>query len=283
MAIDGQALEQELGDTLRETGIRDFVYGEYHPSEITGCPLKEVLNKMTDKKTKLNAWLFQGSAVHYYLQEHPSPNGMEGIVTEALYDVGCHPMYTSYEVTKRYPLGNGACITGTCDILTSDGEDRIILDLKYSSVSPSTHKGRVLKYLSQVNCYSSMFDADQHGLVLINHKAGKRGNAPETIPDGITVVTGDPQEENWELVKQKARTMHKVLGIFGYDKGKRWDAKMLEEADLDFWEELFEFLSVDNCPSYDKECRYCDHKDYCPVENGDIGSGLNKFKGGYNG
>lgn len=280
MALKSDELEAEFGRVLKATNSREFTFGEYHPSDISGCPLKSAIDKMTEGTTELNAYLFQGSAVHYYLQEQRSPSGYDGIVTEALHNLGCHPLDTNYEVSGSKEIEDGVEITGTCDVFASDGEDNIILDLKYSSVTPSTHHGRLLKYMSQVNCYSHIFDADQQGLVLINHKAGKYNSDIDSIPEGITAVLGEPSDENWSLVKKKAVAIHNVLETFGYERGERWTADMLEDADLDFWQELFKFLDAGDCPSYDKECNYCDYEDFCPVVNGDVGSGVMSFKGG---
>lgn len=276
-----EELSDELGDVLRETGVRQFKLGEYHPSTISGCPLKSVLNTMTGDETVLNCWLFQGSAVHYYLQEHPSPVGYDGIITEALHNSGFHSIDNEYEVPTKVDLGDGVTITGTCDILTQDEDgNRWIFDIKYSSVKPSTHKGRLMKYLSQVNCYSHMFDADRHGLILINNKAGKNHSDDDSIPEGVRVVDGEPQEDNWEIHKEKARAIHKVLVENGYEGGTRWTTDMLESADLDFWKSIMDIVDSNHCPSYSKECRYCDHEDYCPVAQGKLGGGLSSFKGG---
>jgi len=236
---------------------------------------------MPDHNFELNCWLFQGSAVHYYLQEHPSEGGFDGLMTEALHKSGYHSLDIDYEVSTTHRIEDDLVITGTCDILCH-GEDgrRSIFDIKYSSVHPSTHKGRLFKYLSQVNTYSHMFGADEHGLILVNNRAGKGNSPPHSIPEGITVIDGEPQEDNWEMMKDKARAIHNVLKEYGYEGGERWSTAMLEDADVDFWEELFNYLSVDNCPSYDKECKYCGHKDYCPIQSGDVGGGLNSFKGG---
>lgn len=275
-------LEESLGDVLQESGVREFVLGEYHPSTLSGCPLKSVLDLMVGKETKLNAWLFQGSAVHYYLQEHPSPNGFDGLITEALHEAGYHSFDNEYEVSVSQSISDDVIITGTCDILTVDENgNRTIFDIKYSSVKPSTHKGRMMKYLSQVNMYSHMFDADRHGLILVNNKAGKSRSDDESIPEGVRVIGGEPQEDNWEIQKEKALAIHNVLKESGYESdGTRWTKAMLEDADLDFWKDLMGKIQADHCPSYDKECRYCDHKEYCPVEQGKLGGGLNSFKGG---
>lgn len=274
--MNKEGLEESLAETLRESGIRGRVLGEYHPSTISGCALKATLDAMVDKETGLNKWLFQGSAVHYYMQNHPSPEGYDGIITEALHDAGYHTLDTEYEVGTRHRISDNVVITGTCDIITADQDDnRTIFDLKYSSVKPSRNKDRLMKYLTQVNCYSNMFGADKHGLILIDNRE------KESIPDnGITVIGGEPQEDNWEIQKEKAKSIDKVLRDAGYEGGERWSKEMLESADVEFWEEIMDVINSDHCPSYEKECRYCDHEDYCPVVNGKTGGGLTSFKGG---
>lgn len=263
--MEPDKIEESLGNVLEENGIREDKFGYYHPSEVSGCPLSTFLDYMTESETILNKWLFQGSAVHYYLQE-------TGLLDKALHKAGYHTLDTKYEVPTNYDLGDGAKITGTCDILTHDGDDTIILDIKYSSVKPSTGTGRVYKYLSQVNTYAHMFGADEYGLLLINNRA-------DNIPEEINVVEGTPSEDNWELVKLKARAVHRALNRYGYPDGERWSTKQLKNAGVDTWKDIMEDIPEEHSPSYDGECRYCDHKDYCPVENGKLG-GLRSLKGG---
>lgn len=260
-------LEETFGDALREDSNREFTHGEYHPSTVTGCPLKGFLNKMTEDETPLNNYLFQGSAVHYYVQERSE------LLTKALSESGFHPLDVQYEVSNVTNIGDGIDLVGTCDVLAQGDDGLNILDIKYSSVRPSTHKGRLYKYMSQVNTYSYMFNADRYGLLLIYSRANDRasGNKPKTIPDSIAVIPGTPDRENWDLVKSKASSIHTALEEFGYTNGVRWEKSELETKMDEFWKEIMEIIDKSSCPSYDKECNYCDYKDCCPVNNGKLG------------
>lgn len=278
--MDTETLQEEIGNTLENTGYRDDRFGEYHPSKVTGCPLKGLLDKMADIETELNCWLFQGSAVHHYLQEAESSEGFDGIITEGLHNAGYHVLDTDYEVHTKTNIDSDVTLTGTCDIICSNDDGRTIFDIKYSSVTPATHEGRLFKYLSQVNAYSHMFGADHHGLILINSRAGMGNSPPHSIPEGITIVGGEPDEENWNITKRKAVTIHQALEEAGYDSGERWSVDMLESANLDFWKNVLEVVSKEYCPSYEEECKYCDHKEYCPVKQGKLDGGLDSFRGG---
>lgn len=257
----GEQIADELGSVIEESGDRPNVLGEYHPSTISGCPLKTFLDWMTDDETLVNRWLFQGSAVHYYLQEKP------GMLTEALDRAGYHPLNTGYEVHTEYQINDDALITGTCDVLTSDGDTDIVLDLKYSSVPPDSGHGRLWKYASQVNCYANMFDADEWGLVMINSKS-------DNIPEDIVTISDEADEENFELITDKAEGIDSALREFDYGEGERLNPDQLQSDMMDLWEDVFQYMSTQQCPSYDKECRYCEHKSYCPVKQGEFG-GLN--------
>jgi hypothetical protein len=271
--MDTDALEEHIKQVLKENGLREDDHGYYHPSQVTGCPLKVFLDKMTQNETVLNSWLFQGSAVHYYLQNHPSPDGHEGIITEALHKSGYHAMHTGYEVHTKKDLGDGVTLTGTCDILCQEGDTTTIFDIKYSSLKPEYGHGRVLKYFSQANTYAFMFDADEYGLIFINSKSQK-------LEDDIYVMDNEPSEDNWDLVKSKARAIHNALENRGYDEGVAWPVPELEQKDVPWWEDLLEMFDRSNIPAYDEECQYCDHSDYCPVKNGKLSSGLDSFRNG---
>lgn len=282
--MDTDKIEEIAGDVLRETGIRDEKFGEYHPSNICGCPLKVFLNKMTDKQTKLNKWLFSGSAVHFYMQEHRSPEGFDGILTEILHKAGYHALSTSYEVSNRYSIDDqslrakvdydlpgDAHIVGTCDALCEGENGRTVFDLKYSSLQPSNQTGRTFYYLSQVNTYAHMFDADEYALILLNNMAGVRDSHPDSVADSVTVVDGTVSEDNWELVRLKALMIHASLLRYGYPGGDRWTLSELDKKPDEFWKEVMEVVEKKHCPAYEQECKYCDHSEYCPVYNGTLG------------
>lgn len=260
-------LEETLADTLQEKSQRHHDFGEYHPSQVTGCPLKVVLDKMTDKKTIYNSWLMQGSAVHYWLQE-------TGIMTDALTDAGFHPLNTKYEVGTHHRINDEVYLDGTCDILCNNDGRSFIFDIKYSSIPASSGHGRVYKYMSQANTYAHMFGADEYGLIMISSKSRDLLGMEDGHASDISVMMGEKSPDNWENVKRKARVIHSVLKEAGYDAGERWTKDMLEAADLEFWENVMEEITRQECPSYNKECNYCDHSEYCPVKQGKLG-GLN--------
>jgi len=252
-------IEESLGDVLYENNVSygKHVLGEYHPSQITGCPLKVFLDWMTDDETVLNCWLFQGSAVHYYLQE-------TGLMTDALNRAGYHPVDTSYEVPSQCQIDDEVSITGKCDIIcTKDGETTIF-DIKYSSIPPSSGHGRLYKYMSQANTYAHMYDADTYGLIMINSKS-------RDLVNDITVMPGTMSEDNWEVVKSKAHSIHNALKDFGYRTGNRYTNEQLDGMDTRFWKEKMQYFDKKQVPAYEKECQYCSHSDYCPVKNGKLG------------
>jgi len=256
--MEDKKIEDALAERLRENNHRESHHGKYHPSTISGCPLKALLDRMTDKETILNRWLFQGSAVHYYLQEKP------GLLRDALHDAGYHSLETDFEVPTIYPVEEGIFITGTCDILTHGHGKRSVIDIKYSSIPPSSGHGRIWKYASQVNTYANMFDCDEWGLMMINSKS-------DNIPEDITMISQEADEENFELIQDKARNIHSALSRAGWQDGERWDPTELDAKMDETWEMVFDFISTQNCPSYDQECKYCDHKEYCPVKQGETG------------
>lgn len=252
-------LEQHLADVLDESNRAYGVHklGEYHPSQVSGCPLKVHLNWMTDNETVLNSWLFQGSAVHHYLQE-------TGLMTDALYRAGYHPVHTSYEVASQKRIGDGITITGKCDIVCAKDGETTIFDIKYSSIPPDSGHGRIYTYFSQANTYAHMFGADNYGLIMINSKS-------RDLLDDIAIMPGQMSEDNWEIVKDKARNIHEALQTGGWDDGVRWDSDQLEEVGSGFWKDVVAHFERERIPSYDKECQYCDHSDYCPVKQGKLG------------
>lgn len=263
--MDKEKLNKALAGKLSESTYRDSEFGEYHPSTISGCPVMAVLDRMIGSEFVMNSYTFAGSAVHYYLQE-------TGILTDALYDAGYHPLYTEYEVHTRKRITDGIYITGTCDVLCDNGDKTTIFDLKYSSLKPEYAQGRVMQYFSQVNTYSYMFDADEMALWLIS--SNERDNLPK---NGLTLLTGTPQEDNWEVVKNKAKQIHKTLEMLGYDEGRRITESEAKEYDKSDWEDMFKHINLEYAPSYDKEHKYCDHKEYCPICNDVFATGMEGF------
>lgn len=265
--MNHQQLETTLGETIidRDTW-EEGKHGQYHPSQVSGCPLKVHLNKMVDLDFEYNCWLFQGSAVHYYLQE-------TGILSEALHKIGYHELDTYYEERTLTHIEDEIYLTGQADVIChSEDGHRTIFDIKYSSVKPGSQNNRLISYLSQANTYAFMFDADQFGLILIDNRA-------DHIPDGITVIDNERSEENWELVKRKARAIHEALETAGYEDGVVWTQEELNGIGKEFWEEVMEHFDTDDVPAYEEECNYCEHSPYCPVYNGTLG-GVNQFRGG---
>lgn len=253
-------LEETLADALRRDNYREKEHGYYHPSTITGCPLKGFLDKMTETSTELNNYMFQGSAVHFYLQNN------QNLLTKALGDAGYHPLDTKYEVNTIYDMGGGVRLTGTCDVLANGDDGVAIVDIKYSSVRPETHQGRLFQYMSQVNTYAHMFGADEYGLLLLYSYANdnQSGNKPQNIPDSVLLLPGEPNEDNWNLTKSKARQVHLALEEFGFADGDRWDDSNIPD---EWWDKILAIIDRGACPSYEKECDYCDHSEVCPVLN----------------
>lgn len=262
--MDTQKIEDSLGETLAEGNKREDNPEEFHPSEVTGCPLKVSLNKLMGEETILNCYLFQGSAVHHYLQN-------TGILDEALFKAGYHPVHTEYEVHTKHKVGDDTWLTGTCDILCDNGDATTIFDIKYSSLRPEYNHGRVMKYFSQTNTYAHMFDADEYGLMLINSQ--ERDNLPE---NGIVVMEGKPVEDNWEITKKKAIEIHNILKEYGYPDDM--DQPLTEEEVRGWatgtWEDFLSGFDLSTIPAYEEECKYCPHSEYCPVKNGDVGGGI---------
>lgn len=243
--------------------------GQFGPSQISGCSLKVYLEKMTDHEVTMNSWLFQGSAVHHYLEE-------SGILREALHEAGYHAVHTDFEVSAEHEINDDVSIHGTADVVTSDGEDDVIYDIKYSSIPAHSGHGRIYKYFSQANTYAHMFDADGYGLIMINSKS-------QNLREDIVILEGEMSEDNWEIVKQKAVNIFNALEAADYydesvndGHGNRFDPQELSEVGADFWSEVMEHFDKKQIPSYDKECQYCDFSEFCPVKQGTLG-GLNNL------
>lgn len=268
--MDRDKLNGGLRNQLESSTYREAEYGEYHPSTISGCPVMAVLDRMIGSEFVMNSYTFAGSAVHYYLQE-------TGILTDALYEAGYHPLYTEYEVHTRKRIEDGIYLTGTCDVLCDDGENTTIFDLKYSSLKPEYAEGRVMQYFAQVNTYAHMFDADEMALWLI--ASNERENLPQ---NGLTLLTGEPKEDNWEVVKEKARQIHKTLGMLGYDDGRRITKSAAKAYNKEDWEDVFKHINLDHAPAYEDEHKYCDHEEYCPICNDVFASGMEGFVAGNN-
>lgn len=243
--------------------------GQFGPSQVSGCSLKVFLDEMTGNEVEMNSWMFAGTAVHYYLQE-------TDILRKALHEAGYHWVNTEYEVTTTHEVGDDVELHGSADVLTSDGEDDVIYDIKFSSLPADSGHGRIYKYFSQANTYAHMFDADGYGLIMINSKS-------QSLEENIVILEGQMSEDNWEIVKQKARNVFNALQKHGYydehdkhDNSHVWTSDVIESKDADFWRDVMESFDEKQIPSYDKECQYCDHSEYCPVKQGKLG-GLNNL------
>jgi len=266
-------LEQSLIDEIRKDNERPDNDGHYHPSQVTGCPLQVTLDKMTDNKTILNCWLFQGTAVHHWLQQ-------SGVLSRALHEAGYHMIDISYEIRTHTKIADGVYLTGQCDVIASDGDKRHIFDIKYSSIRPSSGAGRLYKYFSQANVYSYMFDADEYGLIMINSRSRDLLGVEDGKPDIFVLDNNEPDEENWEMVKRKCINIEELLTNLGYYDGRRISKEELESYESVDWQPFYDQFHKETMPAYNKECSYCDHSDYCPVKNGKVSTGLNSFRGG---
>jgi hypothetical protein len=266
-----EALCRALEDEFDSGDYHDNVFGEYHPSSITGCPLGEFLDWMLEEEPDYNHYMFSGTAVHYYLQE-------SGMLTNALNKVGFNPMYTAYEVLNKVDIGDGVKIIGKVDCLATCQDSTIAIDLKYSSLKPGYDSGRIMKYMSQVNTYANMFNCDYWCLLMIYSKA-------DDMTDAVDFIVGETDEENYELVKERARNIHEALDVAGYPSGNRWDKDVLKARGPDFWEKIMRHFNEDHVPAYDGELKYSDRDEWVlPYQddwrNDGRTSGFNKFKGG---
>lgn len=254
--MDREEIEESIKEEINKSSYRESAHGDYHPSTITGCPLKALLDKMTETETILNSWMFHGTAVHEYLYT-------SDILRMALHNAGYHTLDTEFEVNTRHKLEDDITITGTCDAICSDGDSTTIFDVKYTSLKPSYGHGRIFKYLSQVNTYAHMFGADEYALITINSKSNN-------LLDDIAVMPGNKNEENWQITKEKAAGIHNKLEEADYPDGNRWERPWLESRGMKFWKKLIEGFDIDWMPTYEKECNHCDHSDYCPVYNNEM-------------
>lgn len=261
--IDSDELEESFKFHLQKDDHKKPESGLFFPSEVTGCSLKVFLNRMTRAEVLINSFLFQGSAVHFYLQE-------SGLLDDILHDAGYHVLDTKYEVSNQKEIDDGVRIHGSCDVLCNSDEGTIIFDLKYSSLTLGSRHGRIYKYQAQANTYAYLFDADAYGLIMIPSMEGDG----ETFLDNINVLPAEKSEDNWNIVKEKTKRIHNTLQDAGYDQDKVWDTEFLASRSTKFWKEVISRFDLKNIPAYQKECDYCDHSDYCPVYNNKVGSGL---------
>lgn len=261
--MNAERLEEALRNELIKDDHKDPEHGLFFPSEITGCPLKVFLNRMMRIDVEINSFLFQGSAVHFYLQE-------SGILDEALHNAGYHILDSAYEVSTSKEIVDGIRIHGSCDILCEEENATAVFDIKYSSLPADSGAGRIYKYYGQANTYSYLFDADEYGLIMIHSQSGDH----KDFIDNIAVLPGEKSEDNWQLQKSKAQNVHSALEQAGYDKKEEWEMDIIQEQDVDFWRKIMDYFNIDNAPAYEQECKYCPHKEYCPVKQGKIGSGL---------
>lgn len=247
MSLDN--LPDELGNALGEDdGYHDRVIGEYHPSSLSGCPLGTFLDFMLEKEVDINNHIFNGTAVHYYLQE-------SGKLDTALHRAGFNVLDTEYEVGKRHTVDGGIVITGRADCITYDGDEKSVIDIKYTSLKPEYNNGRLMKYATQVNMYANMFNCDKWCLLLVYSRA-------DDITEEISIISGETDKDNWEMAKDKARNIHDALLAAGYDDGVRWTKDQLEERGMDFWEEIMDHFEEDRVPAYPEELKYSDRDEW---------------------
>lgn len=268
--MNPEKIEREFRKELQKDDHKDPEPGLYFPSEVSGCPLKVYLNRMTRNEVDINSYLFQGAAVHYYLQE-------TGKIANILHRCGYHALYTEYEIASRKEIADGVVIRGRCDVhaIHDDGHTAIF-DLKYSSIPADSGHGRLYTYYSQANIYSHLFDTDEYALIMIHSSSGDS----DKFLDKLTVLEGNKSEDNWELVKDKTTNIHEALVAAGYNDDNEWSKDELAEVGVGFWEEVTDHFDLDRIPSYGKECQYCPHKEYCPVNNDKITKGVaNLFQG----
>lgn len=261
--MNAEELEDSLRNEIAKDDHKDPEHGLYFPSEITGCPLKVFLNRMMRVEVDVNSFLFQGSAVHFYLQE-------SGILDEALHNAGYHILDSQYELSTAKEIADGVRIHGSCDILCEEEEGTAVFDMKYSALPADSGAGRIYKYYAQANTYSYLFDADEYGLIMIHSRSGDH----EDFMNNLAVLPGEKSQDNWEKQKTKTTNVHQALTDAGYEKEKEWEMEWLDSRDKDFWKQAVDYFDLDHIPTYDSECDYCPHADYCPVNQGVIGSGL---------
>lgn len=249
----------------------NYRFGRLHPSHISGCPLGTVLDFMLEDETPLNCHMFNGKAVHYFLQE-------ENIIDRALHDMGFHHLDTNHEVNSRFEVpgvDDDLQIIGRADTITTDGDRDVVIDIKYSSLKPEYKNNRLIKYAAQINAYSFMFDADAWVLLFVYSKADDITDPEESI----NTLVGEPNEENWELMLEKARSIHQALSHFGWDEGNRWDKEELKYKDRDFWEDVMQFFDESWVPAYEGELKWSDRDEWVmPYKSEWDTTGIASFK-----
>lgn len=269
-------LDEVLPDVVARDRYPDKPDNHYSPSQISGCELRVYLDRMLETDVTINSWMFQGSAVHYYLQEND-------ILTEALHRAGYHWVNTNYEVSNVHGIDDDIIINGTADVVARDPEDdTVVYDIKYTSLKPGSTHGRILKYMTQAHIYAQMFDADGYGLIMIHSKA-------QDLKESMGVMDGKLSDENWEIVQDKVESIHYALKASGYFDGNRWEVEEIETVGVGFWEEVIDHFDANRIPTYSKECNHCEHASYCPVNQGTLAAqkGVNQMieetKGGADG
>lgn len=262
-----EAIDKDGGD------YHDYKMGRYHPSHISGCPLGTVIDFMTEDETPVNNHIFNGKTAHYYLQER-------NIIDRALHDIGYHYLDTRHEVSNHYNLketDDDARIVGRCDTISSNGDDKLVIDLKYSSLKPEYNNNRLLKYAAQINAYAHMFDADKWVLLFVYSKADDL-----TDPESINTMVSEPNEDVWQMMLDKAYSIHDALKHFNWDEGNRWEVEELKQKDRDFWEEVMQFFEEEWVPAYDGELKWSDRDEwvmpYMDKWSGTPDSGIASFK-----
>lgn len=268
--MDKELICEELGRAIEaaEGDYHDRVFGEYHPSALSGCPLGEFLDWMLDKEIPLNNHMFNGKCVHYWLQE-------TGVLQEALHNAGFHAMDTAFEVGARYEIEPGVNLVGRADVVCNNGDSQMVIDIKYSSLKAHYNSGRLYKYATQVNTYAGMLGADRWGLLLIHSKA-------DNIPESITMLTNEFNEDSWEGVQKRALQVHEALDHAGWPSGNRFDKQELMNVGQGYWEEIMEHFDEEDVPFYDGELKYSDRDEWVmPYQDDwkeDTSTGLASFK-----
>lgn len=252
-----ETLDKAAPEVISRDRYPEKDYGHYGPSQISGCSLKVIFDEVTDHEITMNSWMFAGKAVHYYLQE-------TGILTEALKEAGYHPAFIDYEQTSKYKVKDGVYIHGSCDVLCEDEADKVVYDIKYSSIPVQSGHGRLYKYLSQAHLYARLFGAQGYGLLMINSKT-------QEFASGIEVMEGVMSEDNWEIMQQKAINIHETIELFKDERGLSFPHNEMDHIPDGFWKRIVSRIDTSNTPSYEKECNYCPHSEFCPVEQGKLG------------
>lgn len=268
--MDQELICNELGKAIEtsEGDYHDRVLGEYHPSALSGNPLDEFLDWMTEKQIPLNNHMFNGKCVHYWLQE-------TGVLRQALHNAGFHAIDTEFEVGVKQEIEPGVNIVGRADVVAHDGDEQAVIDIKYSSLKSHYNSGRLYKYATQVNTYAGMLGADKWGLLLIYSKA-------DDVTEEIDMLTNDFNEESWEGVKERAVQVDEALRAAGYQDGNRFTEDKLKKVGREYWEEVMQHFNEEDIPFYDGELKYSDRDEwvmpYMDSWNEDTSTGLSSFK-----